>query len=311
MSLTSGASATDTKPARKSAGARVGIPPRQMDFRMPADAPRYFYDNNATATMFFAMLSGLFPPGERFFMESVRHFRDQITDETLKAEVSGFMGQEAIHGREHDRLNELLAERGIYMRAPDKMVKLGLWLLEKLPHSQQLACTTYMEHFTALLAQQLLCDEQFSSKADPEMIKLWQWHALEELEHKAVAYDVYETIGNSRRERLLAAPYVAVALAPVVLASWGWMLVKEGKATNLGDIGHGLNLLFGRKGFVTRILPKMPLFHRKNFHPAKHDTRALEQEWREKLFGEQGVLREEFRNREAVAGVEAAVPVLH
>lgn len=291
--------ASTVKPTRKSAGAAVGIPPRQLDFRIPENSPRYFYDNNATATMFFAMLSGLFPPGERFFMESVRHFRDRITDEKLKAEVSGFMGQEAIHGREHDRLNEMLTARGIDMRAPDTMVRAGLWLLEKLPHSQQLACTTYMEHFTALLAQQLLSDENFRSKADPEMIKLWQWHALEELEHKTVAYDVYDTIGNSQRERLLAAPYVAIALAPVVLLSWGWMVAKEGKASDLGDVGRGLNMLFGRKGFVTRILPKMPLFHRRNFHPAKHDTRALEKEWREKLFGENGVLLAEFRNREA------------
>lgn len=286
--------------SRKSAGASVGIPPRQMDFRIPEDSPRYFYDNNATATLFFAMLSGFFPPGERFFMESVRHFRDRITDEKLKAEVSGFMGQEAIHGREHDRLNELLTSRGIDMSVPDKMVKLGIWLLEQLPPSQQLACTTYMEHFTALLAQRLLTDADFRSKADPEMIKLWQWHALEELEHKAVAYDVYETIGNSQRERLLAAPCVMVALTPVVLLSWSWLVVREGKATDIGDIRRGLNMLFGLNGFVTRILPKMPLFHRKRFHPAKHDTRALEKEWRERLFGENGALRNEFRNREAV-----------
>ncbi|MFP5441115.1 MAG: metal-dependent hydrolase [Gammaproteobacteria bacterium] len=289
------------KKSRKPAGAAVGIPPRQVDFRFPEDSPRYFYANNATATLFFAMLSSWFPPGERYFMESVRRFRDKVTDEKLKAEISGFMGQEAIHGREHERLNDLLSSRGIDVTTSEIAVRIGLGLLERLPASTQLATTTFMEHFTALLAEQLLNDEQFRRQADPEMIKLWQWHALEELEHKAVAYDVYELVGNSQRERAVAAAAVAVALVPAAVASWAWLVVKEGKATDLKDVRDGVKMLLGRGGFVTKILPKMPLFNRPQFHPNKHNTRALEAEWREKLFGDNGQLLAEFSNREAVA----------
>lgn len=295
------ATRTATSSARVPAGARVGIPPRQMDFQLD-QTRRYFYDNNATATMFFAMLSSWFPPGERFFMESVRHFREQVTDETLKAQVSGFMGQEAIHGREHDKLNDLLAERGIDLAVPIAAVKLGLGALEFLPKSTQLAATTYMEHFTALLAEQLLEDPQFAGKADPDMIKLWQWHAIEELEHKAVAWDVYELAGNSQAERAVAAAAVIAALVPAAVASWAWLVVQDGKATDLKDVRRGVKMLLGRGGFVTRILPKMPLFNRKHFHPAKHDTRALEGKWREIMFGAQGALNAYFRNRDAVQG---------
>jgi predicted metal-dependent hydrolase len=286
---------------RKLSGATVGIPPRQMDFRMPETAPRYFYGNNATATLFFAMLSGFFPPGERFFMESVRRFRDQVTDEKLKAEISGFMGQEAIHGREHDRLNEMLAARGFDMKIPELTVKVGLMVLERMPASTQLAATTFMEHFTALLAERLLDDDDFRNLADPEMIKIWQWHALEELEHKSVAYDVYELVGNSQRERLIAFATSTAVLLPMVAVSWGWMLAKDGKLGSVRDNVRGLNMLFGREGFVTRILPRMPLYGRRGFHPKKHDTRALEQRWREKLFGENGQLVAEFTNRKAIS----------
>ena len=295
-----GTQAAVERKTRKLAGAAVGIPPRQMDFTFPDGSPRYFYDNNATATLFFSMLSSWFPPGERFFMESVRNFRDRVTDEQLKAQVSGFMGQEAIHGREHDKLNDLLESRGIKLAFPIAAVKAGLGAMEFLPHSTQLAATTFMEHFTALLAEQLLEDPQFRSKADPEMIKLWQWHALEELEHKAVAYDVYELVGNSQRERAVAAAAVAVTLVPAALASWAWLVVQEGKATDLKDVRRGLKLLLGRGGFVTRILPKMGLFHKKNYHPAKHDTRALEAKWREIFFGDGGLLATELKNREAI-----------
>lgn len=288
--------------ARKLAGARVGIPPRQMDFHFPGESPRYFYANNATATLFLVMLSGFFPPGERFFVESVRRFRDKITDDTLKAQVSGFIGQEAIHGREHDRLNQLLEKRGIDVKLPENAVKLALRLLERCSPSTQLACTTLMEHFTALLAEQLLTDEQFIGQFDAEMLKLWQWHALEELEHKSVAYDVYENIGNSQRERQLAPLLVLVTVGPAALLSWFYLIAKEGTFTDMRDMSKGFGLILGRKGFVTRILPKMGIFSGKRFHPKKHDTSTLEKTWREKLFGETGSLLSEFRNRAAIEG---------
>ena len=282
---------------RKLTGAMVGIPPRHIDFRFPESMPKYFYGGNATATTFFAMLSGFFPPGERYFMESVRQFRDRVTDDNLRAAISGFMGQEAIHGREHDRLNELLAERGFDMKAPDRFVRIGLAILEKLPASTRLAATTFMEHFTALLAEQLLEDKQFRQQADPEMIKIWQWHALEELEHKAVAYDVYELVGNNRTERVAAALASMLVLLPMLGITWSWMLARDGQLGNVPDNIKGLNVLFGRAGFVSRILPRLPEFIGARFHPDDHDTKAIENSWREKLFAEGGELFDEYRNR--------------
>ncbi|MBC7190793.1 metal-dependent hydrolase [Marinobacter sp.] len=284
---------------KKLTGAMVGIPPRHIEFRFPESVPRYFYGGNATATIFFAMLSAFFPPGERYFMESVRPFRNRVKDESLRAAVSGFMGQEAIHGREHDRLNEMLAERGFDMKAPDRFVKIGLAFLEKLPASTRLAATTFMEHFTALLAEQLLEDEEFRKQADPEMIKIWQWHALEELEHKAVTYDVYQIVGNSRIERVAAAMASMLMVLPMMGITWVWMLAKDGQLGNIPDNLKGLNVLFGPKGFVSGILVRLPEFLRPRFHPDDHDTKELESRWRDKLFSEGGDLFEEYRNRVA------------
>lgn len=285
-------------PRRPLAGTTVGIPPRQIDFRFPEAAGRYPYDNNTTASMLLAVFSGIFPPGERFFVESVRHFRDAVQDDTLRAQVSGFIGQEALHGREHERLNDYLAERGIDTRVPELGVKAGLWLLARLPKRQQLACTTLMEHFTASLAEQLLENEQFCSRFDAEMLKIWQWHALEELEHKNVTFDVLELVGNDYRERALAAPLVVATILPGIFLSWTWLVAREGGLTNTRDVRKGLGQLFGRGGLITATLRHMPVFFKRDFHPRKRDTRALEQRWRERLFGEQGQLKEEWRNSE-------------
>ena len=280
-------------------GASVGIPPRHIDFNFPQNIPKYFYAGNATATTFFAMLSGFFPPGERYFMDSVRHFRDRVTDKEQRAAISGFMGQEAIHGREHERLNELLAERGFDMRTPERFVKIGLKALEMLPPSTKLAATTFMEHFTALLAEQLLEDKDFQRLADPEMIKIWQWHALEELEHKSVAYDVYELVGNRHSERVAATAASLVVLLPMLGITWAWMLARDGKLGSIKDNAKGLNMLFGRNGFVSKILPRLPEFTQRHYHPGDHDTRQLEQTWRERLFAEGGDLFDVYKNRVA------------
>ncbi len=281
---------------RRLAGVTVGIPPRQVDFQFDEDSPRYMYADNATASLFFAVLSGFFPPGEMFFVESVRHYRDRIADEKLKAQVSGFIGQEAIHSREHERLNAFLTARGLDTAPAERAVKAGLWLLSRLSHRQQLACTTFMEHFTAALAEQLLTDEAFRSQADPELLKLWEWHALEELEHKAVTYDVYNLVGNAWHQRVLSLPLVVASLTPPLLASWIWMMIREGSIKDWRDLSRGVSLLLGRKGFVTRILPHMPAFFTRRFHPDQHDTSSLEQEWREKLFGKEGEMLSLWRN---------------
>jgi predicted metal-dependent hydrolase len=291
-----------TSPTRRLSGAAVGIPPRQMEFPRPRTASRHaFFHRNALASSLFVVFSGIFPPGERFFMESVRRFRDDIADPVLRAQISGFMGQEALHGREHERLNDYFSGRGMDVAMPERMIRFSLGLLELLPARQQLACTTFMEHFTAHLAEQWLTDDRFQTTSDPEMLGLWYWHALEELEHKAVAYDVFTRVGGTRRERQLALPLVAGALLPGIVFSWAWLVAQDRDRFRLREHRRGLRELFGRKGFISSILPHMPAFLAADFHPDQQDTSALELAWREKLFGKNGALLAELRNREAVA----------
>lgn len=300
--MTAHETASARTPSRRPSGASVGIPPRQMEFRQSRDSARHaFFNNNVLASSMFVVFSGIFPPGERFFMESVRHFRHEVSDPLLKAKVSGFMGQEALHGREHERLNAFFAERGIDVAMPERLIRISLGLLEYLPARQQLACTTFMEHFTALLAEQWLTDDRFQKTSDPEMLQLWYWHALEELEHKSVAYDVFEKVRGTHNERLLAGPLVVAALLPGIVFSWAWLVAQDRERLNLREHRRGLRELFGKRGFISSILPKMSFFIRPTFHPDDHDTRPLEALWREKLFGEQGELLEQFRNRQSLS----------
>lgn len=285
---------------RRLKAADVGIPPRQLDFRLPAEMPRWAYADNATATLFLAMLSAVFPPGEDFFVQSVVHFRDRVTDPELRARVSGFTAQEVIHSREHDRLNEAFTRRGFDMDTAARPLELALKVLGRLPARQQIVCTALMEHFTAVLAEDLLATPEFQQKVHADVADLWLWHALEELEHKSVTYDVYEVIGNRRWERVLAVALVLTTVLPGALLGWGALLVQQRVWRRPGDVRAGLALILGKDMFVRRILRLMPLFHRPHFHPDDHDSSALEALWRERLFGAEGTLSGQLRR--AVGG---------
>src|SRR5438874_4221552 len=151
-----------------------------------------------------ASLSAVFPDGEDFFVRSVRHFRDQIDDPALKRQVAGFIGQEAMHGREHRAFNDRLAALGYPTKQVERFTKWGLELRERIaPPKANLAATAALEHFTATLAELVLTDEETREQFGHEAVReLFVWHALEESEHKAVAFDVYKAVGGTERMRV-------------------------------------------------------------------------------------------------------------
>src|SRR6478752_4955478 len=177
------------------------IPTRRISFE---DVPRHFAaDGDLIASHVAASLSAVFPDGEDFFVRSVRTFRDQITDPELKRQVAGFIGQEAVHGREHRAFNDRLDQLGYPTKRFERFTKQGLAIRERLlSPTSNLAATAALEHFTATLAELVLSSEETRSLFGHDAVKnLFLWHALEESEHKAVAFDVYKAAGGSERVR--------------------------------------------------------------------------------------------------------------
>ncbi len=274
------------------------IPVRHMQFEFKENFPKNFAFDNACASAMFAVMSAIFPDGERFFVNSIRRFRDDITDGDLKEQVKGFIGQESMHGREHDRLNMVLAAHGYDLKTPERNIKFALRLLEKLTPAQQLACTVLMEHTTAHLAIQWLTHKQFNETADQASLAIWQWHALEELEHKSVSFDVYKaTTSDQKIDRLIAVVATSATVLPAALAAWGVVAYKMGCLKDIPSTLKGINLLFGRKGFLLPIMTKLPDFLMRDFDPRNDETYELEQEWTERLLGKTGAINHFYTNK--------------
>src|SRR5689334_1586468 len=151
-------SATITAPVRSNRP----IPTRRMSFDDAVQSvPKHFaVDDDLMLSHLAAALSAVFPDGEDYFVRSVRQYRDQITDPELKRQVAGFIGQEAMHGREHRVFNDRLAELGYPTKQVERFTRLGLAFREKVaPAKANLAATAALEHFTATLAELVLTDE--------------------------------------------------------------------------------------------------------------------------------------------------------
>ncbi len=276
--------------------AAVDIPMRRMDFDFADQTPRYWYDNDPFLSLYWATLSSLFPEGERFFVDSVRHFRGQITDPVLKAQIAGFIGQEAMHTREHQTINAAMTKMGVDAERIDRQLKPLLGFVRKITtRRMQLAATCALEHFTATIAEQLLRDPEHQAKGEPAVLGLWLWHAFEENEHKAVAYDVYQKVGGNYPERVIVMGVTTLAFLTVTTWWHGQLLAREGELFNLRRNFRSAAYLWGRKGLFTRLLPQYLDYYKPGFHPNDHDTRELLVEWREKLFGENGMLRGQLK----------------
>lgn len=282
---------------RRPLGERAGIPPRRMDFEFdPAQTQRYYFDNNPSKTAVVTALSALFPAGESFFVESVREYRHKISDPLLKAQVAGFIGQEAMHSKEHLAFNITATSHGYPVDTLDRSVTRLLAVVAKLPKPIRLAVTVCLEHYTAIFAEMLLRDAELQACFSPETRKLWLWHALEENEHKTVAFDVYQQEVGSYLLRTGVMIPTTLIFFGVLAVFYGRLIAADGRLFKLRETWDTLGYLFNlRSGKFTRLLPQYLDFFKLRFDPRQHDTDALLNEWRDKLFGEDGLLTEQLK----------------
>src|SRR5438270_845052 len=168
----------------------LSITPRDRRFGREGAAPRLWHGGRVEATAIYNALSTTFPAGEAFFVESVRAFREGAPPK-LAEEIKAFTTQEAIHSREHDAFNKRASQSGYDLSKLEAQVEKRLAVTRDKPPIVSLAATMALEHFTAILAHELLADPRHLKGAEKETADLWRWHAFEEIEHKGVAYDTW------------------------------------------------------------------------------------------------------------------------
>ncbi len=267
--------------------AQRDIPVRHLRTRPDVVDTDWIVEGDPIFSHLLATLSAVFPNGEDFFVASVRRHRDSVADDaTLKAQVKGFTGQEAMHSREHRALNARLAELGYNTVRADAVIKrICDRVLAMKPRRLAIAATAAAEHYTGLLAETALDHEPtrrilFGQEAVEPLIC---WHALEELEHKNVAFDVMVASGGRYPVRAAGFVVTSTALAGYVGVEWGRSVFED---------RHRITAEHRRRFRHNLVRQRLISFHflwdalkylRPGFHPDDTDTDALVEHWRVEL----------------------------
>lgn len=252
---------------------------RDVRFALPAHRALDWHPQGIAVTHLFNALSLLFPAGERFFMDSVRHYRDRIQDPVLLQEVQGFIGQEAMHTREHVEYNDVLQAAGLPAHKLAARVRQILGWLDRTSPAYRLAKTVTLEHYTAMLADVLLDDRAHRMTGAVEgYAQMWTWHALEETEHKAVSFDVWNAVMRPGLGRYLMR---TGAMLTTTVLFW-WIVfdfhhrLMRAHRRRIGPVSGRwalVRFLWGRQGVFPGIAREWLRFFKPGFHPWGHDNR--------------------------------------
>ncbi len=255
---------------------------RHPDFDLDSGIPRYWMAGDPFKTHFMNALSSVFPDGEAFFVRAVMHYRERVEDPELLEAMRAFAGQEGQHSHHHARHVQMLLDQGY--AAIGRMNRMAgrfmAWANRRLP-LDSLAHTAALEHLTALLARQVMTrPEMWVDEADPRMAAMWRWHALEEAEHKAVAFDVYRLAGGGYARRVVAQISSTLGLAFETWLRMAYMLWVDGLLLRPRMWMDGMRWLFGRTGVLRGRGGDYLRWYGRDFHPDEIDDGPEIARWR-------------------------------
>jgi len=265
--------------ARQVTPSDLTITPRDRRFGRGGATQRWWLNGNPIGSTLYDALSATFPKGEAFFVESVRAFREGAPPK-LAAEIKAFTTQEVMHSREHVQFNKRALEAGYDMTELDKRVDERLEITKTRPAVVNLAATMALEHFTAVIAHQLLGNPRHLAGADPESAALWRWHSVEEIEHKGVAYDTWlhatRNMPRFKRWSIKARVMLYVTRNFIVDRAHGALvLLRQDGITGPRAWARLFWYAFVRPGMMRKILGAWLSFFLPGFHPWKQDDRKL------------------------------------
>ncbi|HMV14901.1 MAG TPA: metal-dependent hydrolase [Chitinophagales bacterium] len=256
--------------------------------------PKHWILGSSVATHFINSMHIVFPEGEKFFVRSVRHFAKDIKQEELRTEINSFCGQEGVHAREHQRFWEVMEEQNLKPKNFANFLKTtmfaGKYSYEKistkllntispqLGDKFQLSVTTALEHYTAIIANALFLEPLATNKnIAPQMLELLHWHASEEIEHKAVCFDVLKEVDDSYLLRVSGMGVASILLWSSIATGQVYFIIMD-KDKSIIKMPFEIFILFNAIVFgeVGKNLSKHFLdYFKPNFHPNDIDDRYL------------------------------------
>ena len=207
-----------------------GIEVRKMPFAFPADFQPHWHADDPALSQLINGTSMLLPYMEPFIIDAIREATKLVTDSALQQEAKAWIGQEAQHFMQHRRFNEVLITKGYpQLREREKEIEHEYNELRKRSLKYQVAYTAGFETIALATAQAIIADRaHLFHGADPAIASLWLWHVVEEIEHKNVAFDVYQHVYGDYWYRVYGMVAAMIHLWRLVRGSYMVLLKADG-----------------------------------------------------------------------------------
>ncbi len=258
----------------------IQIQARLLEHNFDDSIPLVWANNNPVITAFYNALSTVIPEGEKFFIQSVNSVKDKIDDPQLKEEIKGFITQEASHQAEHKSLNNWIKSQGYPI---DKIGKITVWLMNMarkyFSEKHKLACTIALEHMSSLLTEQFLRQKGINNELHPAMRRFFIWHSIEENEHKAVPYDVYQTLYGDYSPRVIQMLLIMLFFVPSVGYAHARYLWHDRQLFNIQAWIGAIKYFWISPAWFPRIATEFFRFFKPGYHPWQNDNSELINDW--------------------------------
>lgn len=266
----------------------MNIETRRLRFNIGKDLPRHWNDNNPVKTHIFNAIAMLAPSFERLAIVSVLPYREKIKDPELQAQLNGFIGQESAHGSEFIRFNHLLRLQGYDIKSLQKgNLARFKWLARLFSPRMHLAFTIAAEHVTAIISDLILREPDWLSQASVDVAALWRWHAIEEIEHKAVAYDVYQATGGGVWARFFGMIWMVGVIQYLLIRNFLYLVKKDKLLFCSKTWKEFFSILWGKRGLLRKLILPLIRYFDPFFHPWKQNNFPLIKRWKEAFSAQQ------------------------
>lgn len=262
----------------------LDVAPRDIRFDLDAARQGHWLSGDPVGTAVFNALSLTFPDGERLFMDAVKNYRGQLNGKLLE-DAKGFIAQEAIHSREHHQLNSLIDRQRYPVAEIEETIRGRVKFARERGPMAMLISTIALEHFTAMMAETHARHSDLFDGAAPGIERLWRWHAMEETEHKAVAYDVFmEVTKDWKPLRRYLVRCRAMALVTLMftrnITLYAARLLEADGYSRKAALKAVRRFVWGDPGVFRRGWKTYFAWYRPGFHPWDQDDREAFADWK-------------------------------
>ena len=246
------------------------ITARRFTAMLPLDIPRHWLPGNEVVSSLLNAYTILVPANEAFYIRTLNACLPRMPDGALRARCQAFIRQEAQHGVAHKRYWDNLDAQGYAYRGLERAVDRGIFrAMDRVaPLWLRVSLVSCVEHINAYLGYEFLT-QSILADADARVRDLMEWHFAEEIEHRAVAFDLLQAVSPHYPVRVLGAVMTTTLFYLLLTALAASLLAQDRRLWRMATWGQLVHHLGAGHGMARRTFRHLRDYLRHGFHPSR------------------------------------------